>query len=324
MPIRNEAAHLEEAVGAVLAQDYPGELEICLAVGPSDDGTEAIAERLAAQDPRVRVVANPSGRTPAGLNLAIAATTAPVVVRVDGHAELSAGYVRRAVETLQATGAVNVGGMQVPRGETPFERAIAIAMTSRFGTGGSRFHVGGEPGPVDTVYLGVFDRAALEAVGGFDETLIRNQDYELNVRLRQAGGTVWFDPELRVGYRPRPDVARLARQYREYGWWKYVVLRRHPDSWRLRQLVPVLATVALGVALPLALIRRTALVVPAAYAAAVTFATLTARAPLAVARRLLVVYPVMHLSWGAGFLGSAAEALLRTRRRRPDRPDPTG
>jgi hypothetical protein len=174
------------------------------------------------------------------------------------------------------------------------------------------------------VYLGVFDRAALEAVGGFDETLIRNQDYELNVRLRQAGGTVWFDPELRVGYRPRPDVARLARQYREYGWWKYVVLRRHPDSWRLRQLVPVLATVALGLSLPLALIRRTALVIPAAYAAAAALATLTARAPMAVTRRLLVVYPVMHLSWGTGFLASAVEALFRARRRRPDRPDPSG
>jgi succinoglycan biosynthesis protein ExoA len=123
---------------------------------------------------------------------------------------------------------------------------------------------------------------------------------------------VWFDPELRVGYRPRPDAARLARQYREYGWWKYVVLRRHPDSWRLRQLLPVLATVALAVSLPLALVRRAALVVPLTYAAAVGLATASARAPWAVTRRLLVVYPVMHLSWGLGFLASALSSCRRS------------
>ena len=137
-------------------------------------------------------------------------------MRVDGHAELSAGYIRRAVETLRRTGAANVGGVQRAAGTTPFERAVADAMSSRFGTGDATFHYGGTEGPTDTVYLGVFDRAAIEAVGLFDERLLRNQDYELNIRLREAGGVVWFDPRpVRhvptswIATRPRHAVLRV-------------------------------------------------------------------------------------------------------------------
>ena len=206
MPVRNEATDLRDAVAAVLAQEYPGTVQICLAVAPSTDGTEAVAAELAAEHDDVIVVDNPAGTTPAGLNAAIRATTGDVVVRVDGHAELSPGYIRRAVETLRRTGAANVGGVQRAVGTTPFEEAVADAMTSRFGTGDATFHYGGAEGPTDTVYLGVFDRAAIERVGLYDERLVRNQDYELNIRLRQAGGVVWFDPEL-VGLVP---AARLA------------------------------------------------------------------------------------------------------------------
>jgi GT2 family glycosyltransferase len=304
MPVRNEAAHLEAAVASALAQQYPGPMEVCLAVGPSHDGTEDVAARLAAADPRVRVVENARGLTPAGLNAGIRATTAPVIVRVDGHAELSPGYVRRAVETMRRTGAVNVGGVQRAEGETPFERAVALAMTSWFGTGGARFHVGGDEGPVDTVYLGVFDRVALEGVGLFDEDLVRNQDYELNIRLREAGGTVWFDPQLWVRYRPRGSLRAVARQYYEYGEWKSVVARRFPGSLRVRQLVPVGVTLAVGLGLGLGLVRRPAMLVPLAYATCVTLmAAVTGRASgrRAVAR-LLAIFPVMHLSWGGGFL----------------------
>ncbi|NNE12055.1 MAG: glycosyltransferase, partial [Ilumatobacter sp.] len=203
VPVRDEAPHLERAVASILAQEYPGELDVCLAVAPSGDGTDVVAEQLASGDPRVTVVANPAGVTPAGLNAAIAATDGSVVVRVDGHAALSEGYVRRAVETMCRTGAVNVGGIQAPAPETPFEEAVAAATTSWLGTGGATYRMGGAEGPVDTVYLGVFDRAAGDQVGWFDETLIRNQDYELNIRLRQAGGEVRFDPQLSVQYRPR-------------------------------------------------------------------------------------------------------------------------
>jgi succinoglycan biosynthesis protein ExoA len=311
MPIRNEVRHLADAVSSILHQGYAGELEICLAVAPSTDGTEALADELAARHDNVRVVANPVGVTPAGLNAAIAATSGPIIVRVDGHAQLSPGYITRAVQTLDRTGAVNVGGVQRAQGETPLEHAIAVAMTSPLGAGGARFHIGGTEGPVDTVYLGVFRRDALEAVGGFDETLIRNQDYELNIRLRNAGGVVWFDPELWVTYRPRSSLRALARQYGEYGAWKRHVLRRHPGSVKARQVAPVIVTAGVVGGVILGPWWRRAFLAPFSYGAAIAAGSaLTAgwRRP-ALAARLCVVLPTMHLSWGLGFF--AGERLRR-------------
>jgi GT2 family glycosyltransferase len=311
IPVRNDAAHLEDAVDAVLAQEYPQPFEVVLGVGPSEDGTETVAAKLAADNPRVRVVENPKGLTSAGLNAAIAAATGDVLARVDGHCELAPGYLRRAVTTLRATGADNVGGVQEARGRTPFERAVAAAMTSRFGVGNARFHYGGAPGPVDTVYLGVFRRDALARVGGFDETLVRNQDYELNWRLRDTGGTVWFDPDLRVTYRPRPSLRALARQYFEYGQWKREMLRRHPRSLRARQTAPPVALVAnvAGIVVGCTFDRR-ALAVPALYVTGTMVAALVAGREhgLGVKVRLPMVFAVMHHAWGAGFFAGAPNA----------------
>jgi succinoglycan biosynthesis protein ExoA len=301
IPVRNEAGTLRDAVDAVLAQDYPGTVRVTVAVAPSTDGTEAVAAALTGDD-RVRTVVNPVGTTPAGLNAAIAAGSAGVVVRVDGHAELSPGYIRRAVATMRRTGAANVGGIQKAVGLTPFERAVAAAMTSRFGTGDAAFHYGGAEGPTDTVYLGVFDRGALEAAGRFDEQLVRNQDYELNIRLRRDGGIVWFDPELEVTYRPRGTLRALAKQYFDYGRWKRVVLTRHPGSLRWRQAVPPATTVAVAIGAIAGLWWRPALVVPALYAVAVLVASATTRVPVGTKARLVAVFPTMHLTWGAGFL----------------------
>lgn len=301
LPVRNEADQLRDVVGAVLDQDYPGPVSVFLAVAPSHDGTEAVADALAS-DRRVSVVENPTGSTPAGLNAAIRAGTAPVVVRVDGHAVLGAGYIRRAVATLRRTGAVNVGGIQRAVGATPFEHAVADAMSSRFGTGDAVFHYGGEEGPTDTVYLGVFDRSNLEAVGLFDERLVRNQDYELNIRLRRSGGVVWFDPQLEVAYRPRGSVRALARQYFDYGRWKRVVIAQHPGSVRWRQVVPPAATAVLAAASVIGARWRPALVVPTIYGAAVAAAAAGTGSTMGRRVRLLAVYPTMHLAWGAGFL----------------------
>lgn len=301
MPVRNEAAHLGDAVDAVLAQRYPGSITLCLAVAPSDDGTEAIARELADRHDSISIVPNPAGSTPAGLNAAIAATSAPVVVRVDGHSRLRPGYVERAVTTLRRTGAANVGGRQVPEPHGAFELAVADATTSWLGTGGAKYRVGAQEGPTDTVYLGVFDRAAGERVGWFDETLMRNQDYELNIRLRRAGGVVWFDPELEVGYRPRSSPRRLVRQYFEYGWWKSVVLRRFPDSLRLRQLVPAALPLVLVGSLVGASQRRSIALIPLGYAASCLAAGWQRRSSPAHALRIARVLMITHLSWGVGF-----------------------
>lgn len=304
IPVLNEEQHLRSSVEAILRQDYPGNFDVCLALGPSSDRTDDVARELTQRFANVRAVANPTGATPAGLNAAIRATAGEIVVRVDGHAVLPDGYITRAVETLQRTGAVNVGGVQLSEGTTPFERAVAVALSSPFGMGGARFHTGGTEGPVDTVYLGVFRRTAIEAVGLFDERLIRNQDYELNIRLREAGGVVWFDPQLAVSYRPRPSLSRLARQYYEYGAWKRAVLRLHPGSLRVRQVVPPVAIVAMLAALIASPWLPIALVVPGIYVLAFVAASVVTgrRHGLRAVMRLLVIFPTMHMAWGLGFL----------------------
>lgn len=304
MPARDDAESIAAALSSVLAQDYPGDLDVVVAVGPSSDKTAEVAALIADDDERVRVVRNPSGLTAAGLNAAIASAAGSIVARVDAHAVLPPGYLQRAVAVLIETGAVNVGGVQQAEGRSAFEKSAAAAMTSRFGVGDSRFHYGGAPGPVDTVYLGVFRREALERVGGFDETLVRNQDYELNWRLRSSGGVVWFDPQLRVAYRPRSRLSALARQYFEYGQWKREMLRRNPRSLRWRQLAPPFALLANGVGLVIGVtVARRLLFLPAAYAAATLVASAVAsRGDLRLVLRLPLVFATMHHWWGAGFL----------------------
>jgi glycosyltransferase involved in cell wall biosynthesis len=310
MPIRNEADHLAAAVTAVRSQDYPGTIRIFLGVGPSDDDTERVAAALTSDGDDLVVVDNPSGLTPSALNVAIRAGSAPIVVRVDGHSELSDGYIRRAVETMRRTGAVNVGGLQVPVARTPFEQAVASATTSWLGTGGAAYRVGGQEGPVDTVFLGVFDRAAIEAVGLFDERLVRNQDYELNIRLRKAGGTVWFDPTLSVGYRPRSSWRALARQYYEYGQWKAVVMRMHPESTKLRQLAPPVAILGTVCCVALSLRWRRLALVPAVAALVVgREVDRTARTTHASRSLLFVIFVTIPVTWSVGL--ACGGALLR-------------
>lgn len=303
MPVLNDAAYLPAAVKSVLLQDYPG-VELIIAVGPSTDDSEQVAQKLSVEHPQIRVVPNPPGRTAAALNRAITAASGNVIVRVDSHCELPPGYIRRAVETMQRSGAANVGGIQDAQGQTAFEVAVALAMTSKFGVGNATFHYGGDEGETDTVYLGVFDAEAIRTVGLFDEELLRNQDYELNVRLRNAGHKVWFDPELKVRYRPRSSLRRLAKQYFQYGQWKREVLRRHPGSVRARQVIAPLTVVGTAVGVLGALAgQRWMLLAPATYAAAVVAASVqVGRGNIADTGRLLAIFPAMHLSWGLGFL----------------------
>jgi succinoglycan biosynthesis protein ExoA len=321
IPILNEELHLAEAVERVLAQDYPGDLEIVLALGPSTDRTDAIAAELAAADARIRTVPNPSGRTPEALNAAIGASSHPVIVRVDGHSILPPDYIATAVRTLAETGADNVGGLMAAEGTTVFERAVARAMTSRFGVGAASFHTGGEAGPVDTVYLGVFRREALERVGGYDPAFTRAQDWEMNHRIRETGGVVWFTPDLHVIYRPRPDVKRLARQYFEYGRWRRQVVRDHPETLNARYLAAPMAVLGVGVGTAAALVSlvgpswlRLGLLAPLGYTALVVGAgVVTGQGLDTQARlRLPVVYATMHGSWGLGFLTSPRSLVRRS------------
>jgi len=305
MPILNEERHLREAVAVVLAQDYAGEIELVLALGPSSDATTTLAHALAEQDPRITCVANPSGRTPDALNAAIAASRHDVLVRVDGHAVIPRSYLSTAVEVLRRTGADNVGGIMDAQGTTAFEQAVAAAMRSRLGVGNAPFHTGGKEGPAETVYLGVFRRSALERVGGYDGHFARAQDWELNHRIRETGGLVWFTPELTVSYRPRGSVATLARQYFNYGRWRRVVAGRH-GTISARYLAPPALVCGLGVSLLIAPWWWWTLLVPAAYLLLVGGGGVLVGADLGWRARALVPVALgtMHLTWGVGFLTS--------------------
>ncbi|MER5733220.1 glycosyltransferase family 2 protein [Streptomyces sp. NPDC002138] len=307
MPVLNEERHLRDSVRHILGQDYAGEMEVVIALGPSTDRTDEIAAQLVSEDPRVHTVPNPTGRTPAALNAAIKASRHPIVVRVDGHGMLSPNYIATAVRLLEETGAQNVGGIMHAEGENAWEDAVAAAMTSKIGVGNAAFHTGGEAGPADTVYLGVFRREALERAGGYNVEFIRAQDWELNFRIREAGGLIWFSPELKVQYRPRPSVRALAKQYKDYGRWRHVVARYHAGSINLRYLAPPTALVAIAAGtLAGATLTPWAFAVPAGYLAAITAGSVPAGKglPLAARVRIPVALATMHMSWGFGFLTS--------------------
>lgn len=305
LPVLNEEPHLEESVAAILSQDYLGIFEVILALGPSRDRTDEIARALAASDNRVKLVVNPTGKTAAGLNLAIATSISPIIVRVDGHAKIPSNYLSLAVEILRKTGAVNVGGVMAAAGVTNFEIAVARAMRSPLGVGASRFHTGGSAGEVDTVYLGAFRREAINAIGGFDERYTRAQDWELNHRLRKNGGKIYFDPRLQVTYRPRPNLRKLAKQYFQYGRWRRVVSRSHSGTINLRYLAPPFTLIATLTSLFLGLLINPMFYLPAAiYGFFLLISSVLIAKSVREFISLLAIIPTMHFAWGAGFITS--------------------
>jgi glycosyltransferase involved in cell wall biosynthesis len=301
IPALDAGSVIDRCLDAVLAQTDCPSFDVWVAVGPSTDDTAARVDARAEDDARVHRVENPSGRTPSGLNAAISASDGRLVVRVDAHAQIPAGYLAAVADASFATGAANVGGRQVPVGASTWSCAIATAMTSQFGMGRAAFRSDRAAGPADTVYLGAFRREALEAVGGFDDEFLRNQDYELNWRLRDAGHVVWFDPAIAVEYRPRASLRALASQFWQFGRWKRRMLLANPRSVRLRQLVApgliiglVASFVAAAIGSPLAL------VVPGLYLVCVVGAAL--RSGSESKARVAMAFVTMHMAWGTGFL----------------------
>ena len=305
LPVLNEAPHLEESVSAILSQDYQGIFDVILSLGPSQDRTNEIANALVLRDNRVKLVSNPTGKTAAGLNLAIASSQSSVIVRVDGHAKIPNNYLSLAIKVLRETGAVNVGGVMAAEGISKFEKAVARAMRSPLGVGASRFHTGGDAGEVDTVYLGAFRREAIVAAGGFDERYTRAQDWELNHRLRKNGGKIYFDPRLHVTYRPRPNLVKLAKQYFQYGTWRRVVSRSHSGTINLRYLAPPFALVGTLISVISGLLFHPIFYFPAAvYGGFVLLSSLLIAKSVSEYFSLLAIIPTMHFAWGAGFITS--------------------
>jgi len=321
MPVLNERDYLEHAVRSVLEQDITGPSELVLALGPSTDGTTELAHRLAAENDRVRLVENPQAHIPVGLNAAIRASRYPVIVRVDAHSELSPGYAHAALRTLRRTGAANVGGVMRADGRTPFQRAVARLYNSPVGLGGGAYHGGAKEGESESAYLGVMRREVLEQVGLFDESIRRGEDWELNLRIRQAGHLVWFDPELSVTYWPRESWWRLARQFRATGAWRGELVRRYGRRNGLRYFAPPALVVLTGLAVLAGILQLTgvlrgaaALLASIVYLPLIAYLLLVlavglggvgiARGPRSIRERLwtLAVLPTMHVAWGLGFL----------------------
>ena len=305
LPVLNEEKYLADSVNSILSQNFSGAIEVILAVGPSQDQTLKIAQSIQARDSRVVVVENPTGKTAAGLNLAIAAARYSIIVRVDGHSQIPHDYCETAFQILNETGAVNVGGIMAAEGVSLFERAVARAMRSPLGVGAARFHTGGGAGESDTVYLGCFRKEALLAVGGFDERFTRAQDWELNFRLRQSGGVVYFDPRLTVTYRPRSTIKALAKQYFEYGRWRRVVSRRHQGSINYRYLAPPFTVVATSLSLIAGGLFGPLFFIPAlVYSVFILGSSIIIGKSLGEILCLPTILLTMHISWGLGFLTS--------------------
>ncbi|MBI5170003.1 MAG: glycosyltransferase family 2 protein [Candidatus Eisenbacteria bacterium] len=309
LAVRNEERHICGALDAVRAQDWPRDrMEILVADGRSTDATRALVERVAARDPRVRLVDNPERFVAQGLNRALAASRGDVIVRVDGHCRIPAGYVRAGVQALRAQALACAGGPVRALGETPIARAIALAMSTPFGVGGATFRFSREECDVDHLPFGVWPREVFERLGGFDEALVRNQDAEFSDRLRRAGGRIRLLPEQVSDYWSRASLGGLWRQYHGYGFWKVRVIRKRggwPSS--PRHLVP--AAFVLGVSggvLAAAVTQAWALAfaVPALYAAFLALATVATWVTRGdgAAALLPLTLPVLHTAYGAGFL----------------------
>lgn len=317
MPVLNEVGYVADAVRSVLRQEYAGPVEVILALGPSTDGTAEVVAELLREDDRIHVVDNPELDIPIGLNRAIAAARYPVIVRVDAHTELSPDYTARGVETLARTGAASVGGVMAAAGRPGVQAAIARAYNSRFGLGGASYHDDDaiEEGPAESAYLGIMDAAVLREIGGYDATLRRGEDWELNYRLRAAGHLVWFDPALRVRYWPRSSWGALVRQFWATGVWRGELVRRLGARNSLRYFAPPLFVLDLVLCIVLAPFLATGLVhgwpawvLSLVYLGPLLYLLLLAvaalRSPGGALARLRVAYAIalMHLSWGSGFL----------------------
>jgi glycosyltransferase involved in cell wall biosynthesis len=320
IPCRNEAGYIERCLDSILASDYPtARLDILVADGRSTDGTREILERYCAEHPSVRMLDNPQGTTPTGLNVAIRASSGTIVIRMDAHVIYPRDYVRLLVDGLYATGADNVGGVleTLPAEDTPVGRAIALGMSHPFGVGNSHFRVGvAERRDVDTVPFGCFRREVFDRVGLFDEELIRNQDDEFNFRIISRGGRVLLLPEVSCRYYARRSIGHLARMYYQYGYFKPLVARKIGRVMTVRQLVPALLVTSLFGLSFLGLFSswaRAGLVgIVGAYALlAVLCAVPTAqRQGIRCGLALALVFAVLHLSYGTGFIVGIRDHLL--------------
>lgn len=316
MPVRNEAAAIESALADVLAQAEDGRVEVVVADGRSTDGTREILERIAGSDDRVRVVDNPHGGTPQALNAALAAARGRYLIRVDGHSRIPPDYVERILAHLRSERCEGAGGIKRPVGRTPFGRAVAAAWASPFAIGDSPNKGAAEPAYVDHIPFGAYVTERARAIGGWDERFVRNQDAEFDYRYVESGGRLLLDPSIVVDWHVRERPRALARQYYEYGYWRFRTAARHPSLVKARWLAPPAVVAALGAGAALSWTRPGRRLLAAA---ALPYGAFLVHAGRSLGRELgpgqapnaVLAVATIHLAWGAGFLASAARSAMK-------------
>ncbi len=312
MPVRSEAAFVGRGFAAVLGQDYPKDRQEILVVdGMSADGTRAIAEELGRSHPEasLRVIDNPGRIVPTGMNIGLRQARGDIIVRVDGHCEIAPDYVRRCVEHIATDDVDGVGGSVETAGETSTAEAIAAAMSSRFGVGDSAFRTElGKTMLADTIPFPAYTRSIIEKAGGYDEELVRCQDDEYNYRLHKMGAKLLLAGDIRSKYYSRASLRSLWKQYFQYGFWKVRVLQKHPKQMRPRQFVPPVFVLSSFIVLGLSFLVSWGWAAAVAVGGSYVLANLAASAATASKKGwrhlalLPVVYAILHLSYGLGFL----------------------
>lgn len=312
VPCRNELATLPALLASIEGQTRRPE-RVVVADGVSTDGTREWLEAAARDRPWLQVVDNPARQISAALNRAVAAAHSEVVARMDAHATYAPDFLEAVVRVFdERPEVVAVGGAMTSVGQGSWGRSIATVLSRPVGMGGARHRVGGEGGPVDHAFSPAYRRDALLAAGGFDEAFLANEDFELDVRLRAEGGTVWLEPTARCTWRVREHPVALSRQMFRYGSFKARTLLVHPDSLRLRQLVPPALIVGLA-ALTIGSRRLGGSAGLVYLLAAGSAGASAARADGTSRWRAAAAVPVIHLSWGAGLLaGLVAHRSART------------
>lgn len=318
LPIRNEERFISHCLRALVAQDYhPEDLEIIVVDGMSTDRTREILSGYQARYKQIIVLDNPAQIVPPALNQAIRKAKGDFIIRIDGHTLVAPDYISKCVETLQRTQADNVGGRMDAVGENYTGNVIAAATSTPFGVGGARFHYSDQEEWVDTVYMGAWPKSVFEKVGLFDEELVRNQDDEFNYRLRKMGGKILLSPEIKSKYYNRSSLRSLWRQYFQYGYWKVRVLQKHPWQMRIRQFIPPLFVASLSISSLLAFFSPVGRLLVALIGGMYFCMNLLSSIWTASQRGwrylplLPVVFAILHLSYGIGFLNGLVKFALR-------------
>lgn len=323
IPCYNEQATIRKLLEALRSQTYPlAKTEVVISDGFSTDGTRVVIAAFQKEhaDLSVRVVENNARTIPSGVNQAIRESRGEIIVRLDAHSMPIPEYVERCVEAHRFGKGDNVGGVWEirPGADTWIAESISYAAAHPLGVGDAMYRLNARAGAVDTVPFGSFHRSLIEKIGAFDETLLANEDYEFNTRVRESGGVVWLDPAIRSVYFSRDTFGKLAAQYWRYGFWKFKMLKRYPHTLRWRQALPPVFVLILLSLIVLSLGSTIAQVLLVLQLSAYFIVLGLAGLQLAIKTRkgyliwgLPLAIASMHITWGAGFLWSGITSMFK-------------